>query len=175
MADSITIPARKTAILFGNAYPALPLSARHRCTMLVAICAHNCGEDSPDEPYSVTKHIRADYHESITGSTYTIIVTNPYRSPYSETLQVIRNIEQYLSNLPQLKYLSRPRKWHRLFGNRNPAHTYQLTIYDINETMEWLHDNVTPSDYQIFGRDSQNMQLALKSAEHSVMYKLHQE
>jgi hypothetical protein len=39
--------------------------------------------------------------------------------------------------------------------------------------MEWLHDNVTPSDYQIFGRDFENMQLALKSAEHSVMYKLH--
>jgi len=162
MAYTIHVPTRKLESIFGNGYPALPFSRARKCQFLRKIITQKTGIESFD------CDIEIEGSSGLFGSyQYNIEISTRDRKGYDIALAVeawARSHKRLLSR-GQLPFYD-------LFPHRGPVDSYMITDLNVATVVNWLKENCSIRDYQIYSKFGQDVSLGFRDTEASTLFKM---
>ena len=168
MSYEIRFPSRRLEAVFGTAYPGLGLADYQKIRFLQSMVSTTHGLKT-----GYSGELELAVKEKLTGWTktghdYTFKISMGKREGYAKAVA----IEQFLYSIPRLGILSPPRFWNKWFRSARPNDTFLITELDHGKIFQWLQDNVTYSDYQIYSKFGEDISLGFRNSEYATLFKL---
>ena len=81
-------------------------------------------------------------------------------------------LENFLYSVRRLDLLAPPRFWNKWFRSRRPTDSFFIKDMDYDKVFDWLQENVSYSNYQIYTKYGEDISLGFRDPEHATLFKL---